>query len=368
MSVDTADPFATAEEAMPPARKQRQEIITGGRYRLPNRDGSHKKGGWQRVSNRVSAFADQFGLRLWEIEQVVLAVKVDPRLTAEIDIPFLAALSKEDRREWIAFFLEKCKAVTKANEGSIFGNVRHSQVEAHHEDLPIPMDDAYARRHLHLYRSALVRNALRAVPGMQERRVLIERMEIIGTLDNILEDLVDNCFRIGDLKTQKRFWTWLLVAAQLAAYANGDAMWESANDPENPRAGRWVDMPKVDRDIGLILWMPREPVNAEEAVGWEPHVDVYEVDLKAGLRTLELCALVVEDRQKAKQAHNPRAWLRKAPVATETEKYAARFAAVSTVAEGRALVAEAKAKGVWSPILADEAKAAKERISRGLAR
>jgi hypothetical protein len=366
MSVETLDPFATEAEAAPPARKQRQEIITGGRYRLPNRDGSHHKGGWQRVSNRVSAFADQFGLRLWEIEQVVLAVKTDPRLIAEIDLPFLTNLPKDERREWIAFFLEKCKAISKGNEGSLFGNTRHAQVEADHESLPIPADDAYARRHLHLYRSALVRNALRAVPGMQERRVLIERMEIIGTLDNILEDLVSDCLRIGDLKTQKRFWTWLLVAAQLAAYANGDAMWESANDPENPRAGRWVDMPKVDKEIGLILWMPREPVNPEEP--WEPHVDVYEVDLVAGLKTLELCALVVADRQAAKQAHNPRAWLRKAPVATETEKYAARFAAVSTVAEGRALVAEARAKGVWSPILEDEAIAAKKRISRGLAR
>lgn len=359
-ATDLDDPFATMDElaAEPPKRADRRQQITGGRYRLPNRDGSHKKGGWQRMTNRVSAFADQYGLRAWEIEQCLRAFCLPGGM--ELRQKFIDAcpddMTKDEKREWLSWFIELCKEHAKANEGTKFGNLRHSQVEAAHEDLPIPAEDAFARRHLHLYRSALIRHRLRAVPGMQERRVLLEAHEVVGTLDNVLEDLDLGVWAIGDLKTQKRFWTWLLVCAQLAGYANADAMWEPS--AEGGLSGRWVDMPPVRKDIGLILWMPRDHPSGE------PMVDVYEADLVKGLRVLELCKDVVEMRSSAKRVKEPWAWLRPAPPITDVERYAARFAAVDTVPEGRALIAEAKAKGVWCEVLADEAKLAKERLEK----
>lgn len=354
------DPFADVSDfrAAP-----RSEIITAGRYRLPNRDGSPKKGGWQRVTNLCAAISDQFGLRVWEIEQVITAFAARPALATEARalLMRISDVPKMERRAAIETFLEKCKGISGGNEGSVFGNHRHSIVEADHLLLPAPATDGYGRRHLSLYKTALVRNDLEAMPGMQERRVLVEDLGAIGTLDNILHDLRTGGFHIGDLKTQKRFWTFLEVAAQLACYARAVAMWEPT-DPAHPRAGRWVDMPKVDLEKAFILWMPREPATPEERAGWEPHVDVYEVDIVAGWETAKLCHAVIGDRAGGKRKGEPRAWLRPARSLTDTEMYAARIAAVETREDGAALVKEIKGKGLWSPELAGEARAAAIRL------
>jgi hypothetical protein len=354
------DPFATVDDFRAPARAQ---LITGGRYRLPNRDGSKKIGGWQRVTNLCAAISDQFGLRTWEHEQVMTAFAARPDLVEEARAMLLriADVPKTERRAAIEDFLEKCKAVSGGNAGSMFGNNRHAIVEADHLMLPPPATDGYGRRHLSLYRSALIRNDLRALEGMQERRVLVEDLEAIGTLDNILVDERTGKLHIGDLKTQKRFWTWLEVSAQLACYANAVAMWESS-DPNDALAGRWVDMPKVDLDVALILWMPREPATEEERAGWKPYVDVYEVDIRAGWETAKLCREVVKQRSAGKRKGSPRAWLRAAPAVSETQEYAARLAEVETRADGAAIVAEIKRKGLWSGVLASEARIAAERL------
>lgn len=359
-AVDLEDPFATIDDFRTAAR---EELITAGRYRLPNRDGSKKVGGWQRVTNLCAAISDQFGLRVWEMEQIITAFAARPELAddARAMLLRLVDVPKKERRAAIETFLERCKAISGGNAGSVFGNNRHSMVEADHLLLPAPATDGYGRRHLSLYKTALDRNELRPMPGMQERRVLVESLGAVGTLDNILEDLRTGGFHIGDLKTQKRFWTFLEIAAQLACYARAVAMWEPS-DPNHPRAGRWVDMPPVDLAKAFILWMPREPVDAEKEPGWTPHVDVYEVDIEAGWETAKLCYAVINDRAGGKNKSAPRAWLRPAREITLTESYAARFAAVETRQEGAALVAEAKSKGLWSEILAGEAHAAAIRL------
>lgn len=357
------DPWATVEDvAVRPREDARAKIITAGRYRLPNRDGSEKKGGWQRVTNLVGAFADQFGLRMWEFEQIMTAIYVDEMtVLADLRMTFEALQKMErkiDRRFAVEDFVDRCKNVSGGNEGTKFGNNRHALAEADHLDLPMGATDGFAREHMALFRSALVRNRLVRLEGMAERRVLVEELGAIGTLDAILHDLVRDCFTVGDLKTQKKFWTWLEISAQEACYANAVAMWESANDPSDARAGRWVDMPAVSKEIGHVLWMPREHPSGS------PAVDVYEVDLVAGWKIAKLAREVVDARSSAKRVREPMAWLRSAPPVTLTEQYAARFAAVDDAAQGRALVAEAKKAGVWSVVLADEAARAKSRIEK----
>jgi hypothetical protein len=331
----TADPFATPDDSRVTAR---QEIITAGRYRLPRRDGTHKPYGWQRVSNLVSAYSDQFALRMWEIEQTLRGVAMDKALYTELLDTELPA-DKEARKRWVEGFVERCKGVAGGAEGARYGNHRHAVVEDLHAGLPMAGQPADVRRQASLYSSALVRHGLRAMPGMQERRVLVEELEVVGTLDNIVNDYV------ADLKTQKRFWTFLEIAAQLATYAHGDAMWD-------PETGTWRDMPTVRHDVALVLWMPRVHPSGE------PAVDVYEVDIAAGWETAKHAYKIVKDRSSAKK----RGWLRPAPPVTETERYAALFASVDSAAEGRALVAEVRQKGLWGPVLADCATAARDRL------
>jgi hypothetical protein len=113
----------------------------------------------------------------------------------------------------------------------------------------------------------------------------------------------------------------------------------------------------VNREVALILWMPR--VEAPE----EPHVDIWAVDTVEGWETAKRAYAVVQDRAQAKSVKNPGAWLRPAPPVTDLERYAARFAAVETIAEGSQLVAEARAAGVWCEALAQSAQAAYERVA-----
>lgn len=346
------DPFASVKDSTPDPR-----IITAGRYRLPNRDGTPHKGGWMRVSNLVSAYADQYALRQWEIEQVLWAVTGSHALYSElVDTPWTDQ-PKDDRRRWVEEFTEKCKRVAGGSKGADHGTERHAAVEGLHRGEDTALYPSETRRMLALYGSTLARHGLTPLPGMQERRVLVEALEVVGTLDNILHpgglsNWPYRCFDtrdlVADLKTQRRFWTFLEIGAQLATYAHGDAMWD-------PVAGRWVDMPPVRQDVALVVWMPRGGTN----------VDVYEVDIVAGWETAQRAYAVVRDRSAAK---NGRAWLRPAPPVTETEQYAAMFAGVDSFAEGRALVDECRRKGIWSQPLADSAQLAVARLTKDMVR
>lgn len=353
--------------------ENRVQVLRRGRYYLPHRDGSKKSRGWMRVSNLVSAYSDQFGLRMWELGEVIQGMCMDPALYQKARDAQLDRMERNERKEWVEAFIEAAKEVSGGNAGSKHGNMRHAAVETQHAGLPTGHLDQNTRRALSLYQSALERHGLVALPGMQERIVLVEALEVCGRLDNIVGEVCQatyhavrepcpECFNngwtnpaVGDLKTQKRFWTWLEIGAQFACYAHGDAMWD-------PAAERWVDMPPVSREVGFTLWMPRERPDA--AGNWVPahEVDVYEVDLVKGWATAQRAYEVVQDRAAAKSVKGGRAWRRNAPYATLTEQYAARFAAVDTLEDGRRLVAQARAEGVWGPVLADCAQQAYARI------
>jgi hypothetical protein len=342
--VDADDPFAQPTEA---AVSDLDNPLRRGRYMLPWKDGSHKGHGFQRVSNLVSAYSDQYALRLWEIGEVLQGLGIDPALYATVLAAKLHEMSKAERRTWTEQFIEHAKEASGGNAASKHGSLQHAAVEELHAGLPVQHHAAGTRRNLALYASALQRHGLKALPGMQERIVLVEELEVCGRLDNILTDGVRSM--IADLKTQKRFWTWLEIKAQQATYAHGDAMWDA-------KLGQWVDMPPVSQEVACILSMPRlEP-------GEEPHVDVWEVDIVAGWETAKRAREVVLDRALAKSI-NPGAWLRPAPDATAVERYAARYAAVETFADGRNLYRECLKAGVWCEPLAQAAKQAYARLS-----
>lgn len=368
-TVDIEDPFDT------PAPVQ-ESPLRNGRYMLPRLDGTHKPRGWMRVSNLVSAYSDQYALRVWEHLEVLKAVVKDPHLLDKFSLAQLLELSKVDfdkRKEVVEDWLARCKAVSGGDAGSRFGNQRHAAVEGHHAGLPAARHDAGTRRHLSLYESALKRHNLVALPQMQERIVFVPVLEVCGRIDNVLAEVCKVCaglgddpsgsgpcrgclgdgqkdLLIGDLKTQRKFHTWLEIGAQFACYANAEAMWDEVR-------GCWVDMPHVSRDTALALWMPRETEDGE------PRVDVWEVDIRKGWKTAQRAYEVVQDRAEAKSVNGGRAWLRPAQPMTETERYAARYAAVDSLAEGRALSLEVREKGLWNEALQRAALQAFERLT-----
>ena len=355
------DPFATAEEGAPGTHMaDRKRIITGGRYRLPRRDGSHKPYGWMRVTNLASAVSDQKKLQEWEIRTDLEGLHADPDLFARM-VSYLDTTTPESRatqahRDQMAKFAEQAKEAGKGNVGSQWGTARHEDWEALQVAGPSALTVPDWQR-VQAVGMALAQAQLRPVPGWQEQRVLVEEFEAVGTLDNVLECLRTGLLHIGDLKTHKKFWTFLEVEAQEALYANADARWvpESSADPT---VGRWEDMIPVDRSLGVVMWLPRVREDGT------PEVEVKGVDLERGLATARLCLQVVRQRAVAKSKRMPLSgwgWL-DMPTARRIERYSRAFATVETVEDGRRLTREAMGEGCWGPELQESARKAAQRI------
>lgn len=250
---------------------------------------------------------------------------------------------EDDRamREGLESLAGKLLNAIGADEGANLGTAFHGFTEA--EDLGLMH---YARKVWHgkirNYREGLKSQGLEPVPDWIERKVVVLRYGLAGTLDRILRDAVADTVRIGDLKSQKRFWTWLEIAAQLAAYAMADAMWDRASMS-------YVQMPPVAQDFAVVAWMPVNGLYYEDAATSTEDVDgvdFFNVDLERGREALELCHRVDRMRSEAKAKTQTWGLLRPAPVLTVVEAYARRLDSVSSAGEGSALWAEIVKAGV----------------------
>lgn len=335
-----ADPFATPEDT-----RLTPQIMTGGRYRLPKRDGSHKPYGWMRMTNLVGAFSDQKQLQKWEMRTTLAGLAARPDLYSDLQTILEGSGLKPDAikaaQDAILEIAERAKDAAGGGRGRERGNRIHEITECEWREIPyVPTD---SERHLiRLFAKALGDARLVPVKGMQERIVLLERYEACGKFDTLLRDLSSDLHHIGDTKTQKRFWTWLEVEAQEAGYAMSDAVW-------NADEGRWEDWPyEVNQERGAVLWCP-EPTEERP----EPFVEVKALDLERGRDTLEHAYGNVIRRSAAgakKQAVSGHGWTPLRPP-TLVEQYAARLRDVATRAEGSRVFAEAQAAGVWCPEL-----------------
>ena len=353
----TEDLFADVEPAP-------QALVTGGRYRLPNRDGSHHPGGWMRATNLASALSDQRALMIWEAERILLGVRARPDLVDELSVMDVYAMEPAILRKELGRLVELAKQYAKADEGARRGRARHDMVERWHT-AGVETGTPAMRAQLSSYRAVLDAHGLVAVPGLQERVIIVEELNVAGRLDTVLEDTAASMargnpdWRIADLKTQRAFWSLMEVRAQLAIYAHADAMW-------NEETGRYEDMPPVDQELGHVMWMPKdrpEDWPADHAYD----VQVLDIDLVKGwstaLRAYEIC----QDRSEAKSAATLRGMFRPLPAGasvamTTVETYAARFASCETLADGSRLVEAARADGLWGPELAEAARRAAARI------
>lgn len=350
----TDDLFADVE----PAPKA---LVTGGRYRLPNRDGSHHPGGWMRVSNLAAALSDQRALMIWEAERILLGFRARPDLLDELTVMDVYAMEPAVLRKELARLVDRAKEYARADEGARRGNARHTMVHRWHE-AGVESGTPAMRAQLSSYREILDAHGLVAVPGLQERVVIIEELNAAGRFDTALYDKInDGKIRIGDLKTQRAFWSLMEVRAQLAMYAHADALWDEERSC-------YVEAPDFDQELGHVMWMPKdrpEDWPADHAYD----VQVLDIDLVKGWSTARRAFEICQDRSEAKSAATLRGMFRPLPagvsvVMRSVETYAARFLECSTLEDGSRLVAEARADGLWGPELADAARRAAERIKR----
>lgn len=358
------DPFVTSSELR--GGSDDPERITAGRYRLPGltkwstgelvTHDEPRRGGWQRVTTLVKAIGDARALDLWHQRLLVLAMVQRPDLY-DLACATVATTDRQDEkamRAGLESIAEKLLAAVGADEGANLGTAFHGFTEA--EDMGLAH---FARKVWHgkirNYREGLQAQGLVIDPTLIERKVVNLEYGVAGTLDRILYDRTANVHRIGDLKSQKKFWTWLEIAAQLAAYALADAMWDRVKMC-------YVDMPPVEQDYGVVAWMPVSHPEREDGV------DFFSVDLAKGREALALCAQVDRMRSEAKSARQTWGLLRPAPVLTVVEAYARRIGGVSSLAEGSALWAEIVKAGVHeTPELIELASERVSQLQSGLA-
>lgn len=345
------DPFVTPSQLL--GQDDDPERITAGRYRLPDltwssldgslSTGGKRTGGWQRVTTLVKAIGDARALDLWHQRLLVLAMVKRPDLYDLACATVATTDPGDDRamREGLESLAGKLLAAVGADEGANLGTAFHGFTEA--DDLGLMH---YARKVWHgkirNYREGLDAQGLIVEQHYIERKVVVLKYGLAGTLDRILWDHTAEVHRIGDLKSQKRFWTWLEISAQLAAYAMADAMWDRAKMC-------YVEMPPVAQDLAVVAWMPVNGLHYPDAAtstGDEHGVDFFNVDLERGREALELCSRVDRMRSEAKSKTQTWGLLRPAPVLTVVEAYARRLGSVSSLAEGSALWAEIVKAGV----------------------
>lgn len=336
---DYADEFASID-----ADSRGRELVTAGRYRLPNRDGSERKGGWMRATNLAGAISDQRALQDWELRTQLWGMRANVEIVDEFlldrvfDDPEAEA---KDVRESLDGYIKRLKTAGKGDLGAQRGTIRHAMVEAEHAGLPVFVR-ARMRAQLDAYRASLADGGLVALPGMQERTVLNERYGVVGTLDNVVHDQAWAVNRIADLKTFKAFYSWLENVIQFHVYATSDAVLDRTS-------WTWNDWPvKVDPSVALIAWMPHEHPERADGVG----VDLYEVDIWRGEALTRVALQVVEQRAAAKSKRAPwgRPRARSGDVVLLSERWARRVAETQNMAELTAVVAGAKQAGIWEVV------------------
>jgi hypothetical protein len=361
--IDHMDPFATSTTL---GEEDNPERITGGRYRLPDLTVTPegrlvtgvgpKKYGWQRVTNMVKAIAEARALDLWHQRMLLVGLAMREDLY-DLTCSTLSGRkldgSDPDLKADLEDLAGRILLAANVDVGANLGTAFHGFAEAQDAGMM-----HYARRRWHgrlsNYAQGLEAQRLRVIPALSERRVVILKYGLCGTLDRIVEDIPGACLRIGDLKSQKRFWTWLEISAQLAAYQMADAMWERSSLS-------YVDFPKVADDLAVVAWIPQVHPDSEEDVAAVDRVDFFNVDLEAGREVLAECHTVERMRARFRSKHQTIGLLRPLPSMTEVEAYARRLDGVETAREGSAVWAEIVAAGLQDTpelkAMADEAVA-----------
>lgn len=285
--------------------------VRAGRYRFPPPPGVEPSPrGWMRMSNLAAAFSDQRALQLWLERMTLLGLLANEGLIFDE----LSAIADHDLTpEVLAEVAERARCAAGADKGARKGTARHLMLEGYlhtgeingHRRMQLQMQDLLEE---------MERQELDFLPGWAER--VIWHPIAGGTMGRL--DARVMCRRTGqvgvlDLKTQRRFWTYMEIAAQQAGYDSAAWVWEG---PEGP-GGRWMPYnPQVAEDE---RWGVVAPADANTLMGRPGgmcegkrvallahmpsdggKVQIHEVDLEYGARALEIASWVTVWRSRGK--------------------------------------------------------------------
>jgi hypothetical protein len=319
----TGDPFGQPAQ---PTRLRGDELVRGGRYWLPDPE-TLKVRGYTRVTTLVKGISDQYLIGERAKRMVVAG------LGAREDLYWRAAAVDPDDRKGLGKLADEAMEAAKASSGANFGTALHDFKQAVDYGRSVALPEK-VRPKIENYKALMAAHGVSVVPGLTERVVRIDKYGAAGKFDDVVRDPSGpgGPDKISDLKSQRQFWTWLEIAAQLSCYADADAMWDVDR-------AIYVDMPPVCKDWAVVTWMPVE--RADE--GDQDGVHLFDVPLAPGREVAEMCLRIRELRTAAKS------WgtLRAVPAVSVVEAYAARLRDAGSREELSAIWREATERGAW---------------------
>jgi hypothetical protein len=294
------DPFAAPAEPTP-------DLIKNGRYWLPPiSDPTAKRIGWTRATTLVKTVSDMFLIDRYHQREIMIGLAKREDLYDRV-----CATDFDDKDALNALALDVMEAAKSGRgyAGSEVGTAFHAATERLDRGDPHglrPKWDAKMKAYL----------ACMAAHGFTFNPQWIERYQVGGTFDRI--GTRAGVHYVDDVKSQKTFYTWWEIAMQLAIYANADAMWDEEQH-------RYVQMPKVNKDVAYVTWIPvQHPGDSPD------DVDLYAVDIAKGWRAVDLVHLVRKLRKEGEKWGSLVSL--EQPLSAE-EKFATRLADAGTQAD-----------------------------------
>jgi hypothetical protein len=308
------DPFAAPAEPTP-------DIIKNGRYWLPPvNDPTAKRIGWTRATTLVKTVSDMFLIDRYHQREIMIGLAKREDL---YDLACATDVDDKDALNKLAVDVMEAAKSGRGYAGSEVGTAFHAATERLDRGDPHGLRPRWDAK-LKAYQDRMAAAGFTFNPQLMERRVVCERYQVAGTFDRIAQKgsanprVTSSPLFVTDLKTQKTFYTWWEIAAQLAIYANADAMWDEDQH-------RYVQMPRVDKDVAYVTWMPVQHPgeNADD-------VDLYAVDIAKGWRAVDLISLVRDLRKQGEK------WGTLVPLEqpmSEEENFARRLTEADTQAD-----------------------------------
>jgi len=214
-----------------------------GRY-MVLAPGAKKPTGYTRATTVAKALDDTSNLMDWACRMTAIG------LAKRADLLALVSTTPDDDRKALNGIVERAKEAGGATARRDLGTALHAMIEASHADPSYVAPDPYAAD-VAAVNAELAAHGFTVAAGMSERMIVMDRHQIAGTFDLILER--DGISYIADIKTGSSIaYGGLGFAVQLATYANADHLYthgEAADGSQDVRE----PMPTVSKDLAIII-------------------------------------------------------------------------------------------------------------------
>jgi hypothetical protein len=262
-----------------------------GRYHYPAPPGyTMPKGakGFMRMTNMAAAFSDQMRLQHWRERMILLGIRTaeGEALYDEFMAEDVAGMDPDTAKDYLEQMADRMAKAAGSDLGARRGTARHTMLQVMNET-GVLTGTRTMRLQLHSLFEALEAHYLEPIPGWAERRVCNTTYGVVGTLDMGVRCKLTGQIGILDLKTQRKFWSYLEICGQQEGYDSAQWVWEGPNNPD----GRWVEAPAWDlvgrpgtefdgRRVALLAHMPQEPGKGQLPV------EIHEVALDYGAEVM----------------------------------------------------------------------------------